>query len=131
MTEPPESLSDVLLAPFRHFTDPSDRLSYVYMGTALLIAITVYIVSHAREGTLRPAGLVRWLFPRDVLFHPSCQTDFAYFFVIRLIRAAIYGSIIGLAVAEKGPAQFSTSRKPSSSRSTATLSSSRKLRNGS
>jgi sterol desaturase/sphingolipid hydroxylase (fatty acid hydroxylase superfamily) len=94
MTEPPESLQDVLLAPFRHFTDPSDRMSYVYMGTALLIAITVYIVSHAREGTLRPAGLVRWLFPRDVLFHPSCQTDFAYFFVIRLIRAAIYGSIL-------------------------------------
>jgi sterol desaturase/sphingolipid hydroxylase (fatty acid hydroxylase superfamily) len=94
MTEKPDSFLDVLLAPFRHFTDPSDRLSYVYMGTALLVAITVYIVSHAREGTLRPAGLVKWLFPRDVLFHPSCQADLAYFFVIRMFRAVIYGSVL-------------------------------------
>jgi sterol desaturase/sphingolipid hydroxylase (fatty acid hydroxylase superfamily) len=94
MTDTTSGFLDVLLAPIRHFTDPSDRLSYVYMGTALLVAITVYIVSHAREGTLRPAGLVRWLFPRDVLYHPSCQADLAYFFVIRIFRAAIYGSIL-------------------------------------
>ena len=94
MTETLSQILEILLAPFRHFTNPSDRLSYVYLATALMVAIIVYIVNQAREGRLNAGGLVRWLLPKEVLMHPSCQTDFAYFFVVRILRAAIYGSVV-------------------------------------
>jgi uncharacterized protein YggT (Ycf19 family) len=94
MSETLSQILEIILAPFRHFTNPSDRLSYVYLATALMVAIIVYIVNQAREGRLNAGGLVRWLLPREVLMHPSCQTDFAYFFVVRILRAAVYGSVV-------------------------------------
>ncbi len=83
-----------LLAPFKHFVDPNDRMSYIYLISALFVAVASYIVAEARKGTLQPAGLIRWLLPRDVLMHRSAQVDFAFFFVNRVLRAAIYGSIL-------------------------------------
>ncbi|MCU4652182.1 sterol desaturase family protein [Roseibacterium sp. SDUM158016] len=94
MSEILHELLELARAPFGHFTNTRDRLSYVYLGSALLVAIIVYVVTKAREGTLAAAGLVKWLLPKEVLLHPSCQTDFAYFFVVRLLRAAIYGSVV-------------------------------------
>ncbi|MGP1359025.1 sterol desaturase family protein [Roseicyclus sp.] len=94
MSETLSQILEIVLAPFRHFTNPSDRLSYVYLATALMVAIIVYIVNQAREGRLNAGGLVRWLLPREVLMHPSCQADFAYFFVVRILRAAVYGSVV-------------------------------------
>lgn len=87
-------LLDLLLAPFGHFLDPGDRLGFIYMLSALIVAIGVWIVSQAQEGRLQVAGLVRWLLPMEVLRHPSAQVDFAFFFVNRVLRAAIYGSVL-------------------------------------
>ncbi len=89
-----QDLLGILLAPLQHLLDPTDRLGYLYLGTALVVAVMVYIATHARSGTLRPAGILKWLLPREVLTHPSCRTDFVYFVVNRMLRAAIYGSVV-------------------------------------
>ncbi len=85
---------DVVLAPLRHFVDPGDRLGYIYMLSALVVATGVYVATEARGGRLRVAGLVRWLVPMEVLRHPSAQADFSFFVVNRMLRAAIYGSVL-------------------------------------
>lgn len=84
----------LLKAPFKHFIDPADRFSYIYLITALFVAVSYYIVTEARKGTLKPVGLMKWLLPMDVLRHPSAQVDFAYFFINRILRALIYGSVL-------------------------------------
>lgn len=87
---------DLLIAPFRHFTDPGDRLSVIYMFTALVVAIGVYIHTKVSKGELKAAGLVKWLLPMEILRHPSAQVDFAFFYVNRVLQAAVYSSILVL-----------------------------------
>ena len=50
---------NVLIAPVWHFLNPGDRLSLIYQFTALLVAIFVYIMHHAKDGRLQVAGLPR------------------------------------------------------------------------
>ena len=88
------SVLDLLVAPFRHFLSPGDRMSYVYLTASLFIAVSYYLITEARKGTLKPAGLVRWLLPKEILSHPSAQVDFAFFYVNRVLQAALYGSVI-------------------------------------
>lgn len=85
---------NILIAPLWHFLNPGDRLSLIYQFTALVVAIFVYTMHHAKDGRLQVAGLVKWLVPMQVLRHPSSQADFAFFVVNRMLRAAIYGSVL-------------------------------------
>lgn len=95
----------ILFAPFKHFLEPWNRLSYIYMGSALLIAIASYIINQARKGELQSSGLIKWLLPKDVLLHKSSQADFAYFLTNKILQALIYGSLlitVGLSAAISG-----------------------------
>lgn len=85
---------EIILAPLIHLIHPADRMSLLYQFTALVVAIAVYVLAHAKDGRLEAAGLIRWLLPREVLSHPSCQVDFYYFVINRMLRAAIYGSVL-------------------------------------
>lgn len=85
---------NILIAPLWHFLNPADRLSLIYQFSALVVALMVYMLHHARNGRLQVAGLIRWLVPAEVLRHPSSQADFAFYVVNRMLRAAIYGSVL-------------------------------------
>ena len=85
---------NVAIAPLWHFLNPGDRLSLIYQFAALVVAIVVYTLHHARNGRLQVAGLVKWLVPMHVLCHPSAQADYAFFVINRMLRAAIYGSVL-------------------------------------
>ncbi|MHA3977311.1 sterol desaturase family protein [Halovulum sp. GXIMD14794] len=81
-------------AVYEPFTDLRNRLSYIYLGTALLVACAVYIQAQIRAGSARIAGLTRWLLPKDILLHPSAQADYAYYVVNKFMHGAFYGSAI-------------------------------------
>lgn len=86
--------SSIFLAPFHHFVDPSHRMSFIYLLSSLVVALIVYFVMKARKGGANTVPILHWLFPRDVLKHPSAQVDFAYYFINKVLLAAIYGSIL-------------------------------------
>lgn len=72
------------------YLDPRERLSIHWQLVALGVAIAYYsVVVHGRRAA-GPAGLLRWLLPKDVIFHPSAVTDYLYFVINRLLRAFIY-----------------------------------------
>ena len=84
-----DKITEVLMHPFNLFFDPTQRLSLLYMATALIVAIGVY---YARKRSL--AGLVTWLLPKEVLLHPSAKADYVMFFINKSVVFAIYASII-------------------------------------
>lgn len=84
-----DAIKETLLHPFTLFFDPSQRLSILYLFTALIVALAVYRV---RTGSFK--GLVAWLLPKEVLLHPSSKADYVMFFINKSVVAAIYASII-------------------------------------
>lgn len=84
-----ERLTEILTHPFTLFLDPSQRLSALYMVTALIVAVGVYV---ARRRSL--AGLLGWLLPREILLHPSARADYVMFFINKSVVLAIYASIV-------------------------------------
>lgn len=106
---------EALAAPFQHFLKPGDRMSFLYLGTALIAAIGVYVVTASRSGRFSLAGLLRWMLPADILLHRSSRADYAFFFINRILRWGLYGSLLfwipvvehlsyGALVAHVGPA---------------------------
>ena len=87
----------ILWAPFDHFINLSHRMAYLYLFTSLLVAIIAYTINKVRKGEAESVSLLRWLLPVSVLKHPSAQTDFAYYFINKVLLAAIYASVLATA----------------------------------
>ena len=83
------TIREVFTHPFTLFFDPANRLSIVYLVTALIVAVAVYVY---RKHTL--AGLITWLLPKEVLLHPSAKADYVMFLINKSVVYAIYASII-------------------------------------
>ncbi len=84
----------IFLAPFQHFVDPSHRMSILYLASSLVVALGVYLVMKARKGEADTVPILRWLFPADVLGHRSTRADVFFYFINKVLLAAIYGSIL-------------------------------------
>ena len=84
-----DKITEALTHPFTLFFDPSQRLSVLYMLTALIVAVAVYYI---RKRSF--AGLIGWLLPKEVLLHPSAKADYVMFFINKSVVLAIYASII-------------------------------------
>jgi len=78
-------LKALLAEPLRYFTDPGERMFVLYLGSALVCAIVVYIVARRRDPAGTPDRILRYLFPRRVFFHPSAKADYAFFIVDRIL----------------------------------------------
>ncbi|WP_424830700.1 sterol desaturase family protein [Ruegeria sp.] len=87
-------ISEVLANPFALLANPSYRLSYVYLATALIAAIFVFFRSQDARRENGFLGLLDWLLPWDVLTHKSAKADYVMFFVNKSVILAIYASIL-------------------------------------
>ena len=78
------------------YLDPRERLSIHWQLAALGVALAYYRIVVYRSQASGPAGLLRWLLPKGVIFHPSAVTDYIYFVVNRLLRAFVYLQVFAL-----------------------------------
>jgi sterol desaturase/sphingolipid hydroxylase (fatty acid hydroxylase superfamily) len=85
---------DIIWAPFGHFFNLANRMAYLYLLSALIIAVVAYMVDKTRRGEAESVSLLRWLLPVRILKHPSAQADFAYYFINKMLLAVIYGSVL-------------------------------------
>jgi sterol desaturase/sphingolipid hydroxylase (fatty acid hydroxylase superfamily) len=88
---------EILLTPVTLFFDLSNRMSYLYLLSALVIATIVYMVEKTRRGEAETVSLLRWMLPKRILMHPSAQTDFAFYVINKIVVTAIYGSVLATA----------------------------------
>lgn len=85
--------SNIFLAPFQQLLDPAYRMSILYLASSLVVALAAYMVIKLRKGEAETVPLLRWLLPLEVLRHPSAQVDFVFYFVNKILLAAIYASV--------------------------------------
>ena len=84
-----EEIIAALRHPFELFFDPTERLSFLHLGTALAAAVFVFYRSRK---SLK--GLMKWLLPWDILKHDSAKADYVMFFINKSVIAAIYASVL-------------------------------------
>ncbi|MEM7744729.1 MAG: sterol desaturase family protein [Pseudomonadota bacterium] len=91
-----EEFFDKMLGAAAAAFDPRERLSIHWQLTALAAAVVFWGVFVRRHGAAGPAGLLKWLLPRDVILHPSAVTDYFYFVCNRLLRLLVYAQLFVL-----------------------------------
>ncbi|MBT8099445.1 MAG: creatininase family protein [Gammaproteobacteria bacterium] len=80
-------LISALARPVDSFFDPGERIYWLYLATALVIALVMFIVTHGRERRL--TQFFSFCFPREIWRHRSTQTDIVYFLVNRVVFALL------------------------------------------
>ena len=84
-----DALKDVVLLvtlPVRYPTLPNQRIFWVYLLCALIIAAVVYFVhSQTRGERVRVGALLRFWFPKKVFTHASAIVDYKFFLLNRIL----------------------------------------------
>jgi sterol desaturase/sphingolipid hydroxylase (fatty acid hydroxylase superfamily)/creatinine amidohydrolase/Fe(II)-dependent formamide hydrolase-like protein len=84
-------IADPFLAPF----DPSHRVYWLYLCTALAFAL--FIFGGERRGDLSLREFVRFCLPKSVYLHASARVDYGYFVVNRIVFGLLLLPIIAAA----------------------------------
>ncbi len=79
--------------PFLYPYLPHQRIYWLYLASALVLAVAVYAVGRARgRGGLR--GLIAYCFPKAIFTHPSARVDYRYFFVHKISYAILFAPML-------------------------------------
>lgn len=87
-----------LLNPFGYFAQPGQRLFWVYLVGAALLAIVVRVATAGRRGR-RPGSLLRWLTAKSIWLHPSARLDYQYLFAKAVIKTLFLTPWLGASFA--------------------------------
>ncbi len=91
-------LKDLILLfslPIRYPSLPNQRIFWVYLLCALVIAAVVYFVHcQARGKPVRVGGLLRFWFPKNVFTHASAIVDYKYFLINRILFPLFFAPFV-------------------------------------
>ncbi len=90
-----DALVDTLLSPFLFPMDPLRRVYWLYLGSAALIAVVVYLRARA---TADRSGILRYLFPIELHRHRSSRVDYVFFYVNAILGGLILAPLVGAPV---------------------------------
>lgn len=90
-----ESIAGALLDPFLHITRPGQRIYWIYLVGATLLAGGVWL----RTGQRRPVGFLRWLTARSIWLHPSARLDYQYVFTKAVFKTVAFAPLLGARLA--------------------------------
>lgn len=85
-------LAEKALDTLTHPLSTQQRVYWLYLLTALLMAVVVYYATRRNRG--ERTSLFRWLFPRDVFLHSSSIVDYKFFFINRFLFAALIAPLL-------------------------------------
>ena len=89
---------DYLLAriadPFLSPLNPSHRVYWLYLCTALGLALVLFIFGSERRGGLSLRDFLRFCLPKSVYLHMSARVDYGYFIVNRIVFGLLLLPII-------------------------------------
>jgi len=80
------------VSPFFYWIAPNQRLYWVYLATAFLLAACVYAVHRQRSGSTK--SFLQYCFPKDVYLHKSAITDYKYYVVNRIAFVFLFTPLI-------------------------------------
>ena len=89
---------DYLLAriadPFLSPLNPSHRVYWLYLCTALGLALALFLFGGERRGGLSVRDFLRFCLPKSVYLHMSARVDYGYFIVNRIVFGLLLLPII-------------------------------------
>jgi sterol desaturase/sphingolipid hydroxylase (fatty acid hydroxylase superfamily) len=79
------------------FMEPGNNLYWLYLFSATVIALFIYLAQVGRHERLSPSGLIRFCLPKAVFAHKSAIIDYKFYvvnpFVYKIITGgAVFGS---------------------------------------
>lgn len=86
-----EIIAKFLIPAFMPFLS-DQRIFLLYLGTALILALAVYLRSN--RGRARLADFWAYCFPRRIYAHPSAKLDYLYFVVNKISFAFLFAPVI-------------------------------------
>lgn len=75
----------------RYFSDANKCIFYLYLLSAVALALPVYFAATKQRTTL---GFFKFLFPKSVWLAKSAKQDYALWVVNKLIKALMFGPIV-------------------------------------
>lgn len=94
MTDILSALWDVIVHPLRYPVLPEQRIYWVYLASALILAGAIYLFGHARHGRYGGRGLVRFWFPKHIYAHRSARVDYKFFLLNRILFPVFFAPLI-------------------------------------
>jgi sterol desaturase/sphingolipid hydroxylase (fatty acid hydroxylase superfamily) len=92
-------------APFHYPFDPSQRIYFLYLASAIALGFLAYNAGAGRRGGAVLPGFLRSCFDKKVFLHPSARVDYLYFVVNRIAFPLLFGPlVVGAAAASAGTA---------------------------
>ncbi len=83
-----------LLVPFFYPTAPAQRIYFVYLASALLLALLVYLAARGRRSDSLLKGFFAYCFPRSVYAHKSAIVDYKYFIINKIAFPFFFAPLI-------------------------------------
>lgn len=75
----------------QYFFDANKRIYFVYLLSALALAIPVYWLQHKN---FAPLAFLRFVFPKKIYNHKSARHDYALLVINKFIKAALFPLIV-------------------------------------
>ena len=109
-----------VLSPFMSPILPGERIYWLYIGSALIIAFVVYLATYASKRAGLIKGFITYCFPKNVFAHKSAIVDYKYFLINKITFAILFAPlIIGSSVVSGWSISASSGRSSDSHSSTA------------
>ncbi len=83
---------DPFLAPL----DPHHRVFWLYLITALALALVLFVANQKDGGERSLRAFLRFCLPRAILLHRSARVDYVYFVVNRIVFGLLLLPVIGV-----------------------------------
>jgi sterol desaturase/sphingolipid hydroxylase (fatty acid hydroxylase superfamily)/creatinine amidohydrolase/Fe(II)-dependent formamide hydrolase-like protein len=76
--------------PFLSPALPQQRIYWLYLATALLIALASYAGARDRAGGISLKSFLRYCLPKSIYLHRSARVDYVYFIVNRVLFMLLF-----------------------------------------
>ena len=73
---------------------PGERIYWLYIGSALIIAFAVYLATYASRRVGLIKGFITYCFPKNVFAHKSAIVDYKYFLINKMTFAILFAPLI-------------------------------------
>ena len=83
-----------VLSPLMSPILPGERIYWLYIGSALIIAFAVYLATYASRRVGLIKGFITYCFPKNVFAHKSAIVDYKYFLINKMTFAILFAPLI-------------------------------------
>ena len=87
-------LNDSIFALPSYFTDANKRIFSLYLASALVMAIPVFLAATSNTAERTILRFLAFVFPKRVWLHHSAKQDYVLWVLNKVLKALLFGPIV-------------------------------------